>query len=406
MEDASQERKKLDWKEQFQGERDWNEVYRRISWWDTKRVAESTVMVVGAGALGNEVLKNLALLNVGRILIVDFDHIEYSNLSRSVLYRENDALLKQPKSYIAAERIREMNPHVKVMAINGDILLDVGLGIFRRMDVVVGCLDNRVARLYVNRHCFKLSKTWIDGALENMHGQMSVYRRDVSCYECQLSDMEQRFIQQRLSCPDVAIRNSNVGRIPTTPISASVIGALQAQEALKVIFNNEKQTMLGKRFEFEGMNNDFLLYESAYLNDDCHSHSLIDEVIEGPELSCHMPVKGLLSWLEKRFPGQNPKVFLDFEIVLKVVGKESQVEKDLIIPHPHFSEERARPYQTTPGEDLIITESVRYIDRQFPAPDMTLQELGTPALHILTIETDEGMFFVELTGDESFLAYT
>ena len=406
MENSSSGKGKLDWRERFQGERDWNEVYRRISWWDTESVGKATVMVVGAGALGNEVLKNLALLNVGKILIVDFDHIEYSNLSRSVLFREDDVQLKQPKSFIAAQRIREMNPHVKVMSINGDILLDVGLGIFRRMDVIIGCLDNRVARLYLNRHCFKLSKTWIDGALENMHGQMAVYRRDVSCYECQLSDIENQFIRQRLSCPDVAMRNSNVGRIPTTPISASVIGALQAQEALKVIFKNEKQTMLGKRFEFEGMNNDFILYESAHLKEDCLSHSLIDEVIEAPDLTCKKTVSELLLWLEKRFPGQHPKVYLDYEVILSVVGKESQVEKELIIPQPHFSETRARPYQTAPGEDLIITDSVRYLDGRFPAQDMTLKELGISELHILTIETDEGFEFVELTGDLPHLVFT
>lgn len=406
MGSSSSGKTKLDWRKKFQGERDWNEVYRRISWWDIESVAKATVMVVGAGALGNEVLKNLALLNVGRILIVDFDRIEYSNLSRSVLFREDDALLKQPKSFIAAQRIREMNPNVKVMPINGDILLDVGLGIIRRMDVVIGCLDNRVARLYLNRHCFKLDKTWIDGALENMHGQLAVYRRDVACYECQLSELENQFIRQRLSCPDVAMRNSNVGKIPTTPISASVIGALQAQEALKVIFRNEKHTMLGKRFEFEGMNNDFILYESAHWKEDCLSHSLIDEVVEGPDLTCKMTLSQLLLWLEKRFPGQHPKVFLDYEIILGVVGKESQVEKELIFPQPHFSEEKARPYQTSPGEDLIITDSVRYLDGQFPAQEMTLQELGIPYLQILTIETDDGLHFVELTGDEPYLAFS
>src|SRR5881275_2991994 len=61
-----------------------------IAWWDQKKLAEARVLVIGAGALGNEIIKNLALLGVGNIFIADRDRIENSNLSRSILYRESD----------------------------------------------------------------------------------------------------------------------------------------------------------------------------------------------------------------------------------------------------------------------------------------------------------------------------
>src|SRR5438045_7432570 len=61
-----------------------------IEWWDQPLVARSRVLVIGAGALGNEVIKNLALLGVGEVVVVDMDRIESSNLSRSVLFREGD----------------------------------------------------------------------------------------------------------------------------------------------------------------------------------------------------------------------------------------------------------------------------------------------------------------------------
>ena len=61
-----------------------------IEWWDQRRLAAAKVLVIGAGALGNEVLKNLALLGVGHIAIADQDHVELSNLSRSILFRESD----------------------------------------------------------------------------------------------------------------------------------------------------------------------------------------------------------------------------------------------------------------------------------------------------------------------------
>jgi len=104
-------------------------------------------MVVGAGALGNEVIKNLVLMGVGYIYIVDFDTIEVANLSRSVLFRESDA--GRRKAEVAAARAKEINPYVHVQYLHGDITHDVGLGVFRRMDVIIGCLDNREARLAV-----------------------------------------------------------------------------------------------------------------------------------------------------------------------------------------------------------------------------------------------------------------
>src|SRR5262245_54229459 len=61
-----------------------------IEWWDQELLARSHVLVIGAGALGNEVVKNLALLGVGHVVVVDMDSVETSNLSRSVLFREGD----------------------------------------------------------------------------------------------------------------------------------------------------------------------------------------------------------------------------------------------------------------------------------------------------------------------------
>ena len=179
-----------------QPSRQWDATFQKMDWWDSERIKSAKVMVVGAGALGNEVLKNLALLNVGQILIVDFDVIEYGNLSRSILFREEDC--NKNKAKVAAEKIRQINPNVKVQYLNGDISTDVGLGVIRRMDTVIGCLDNRVARLFINRHCYKVQKTWIDGAIENLGGQIDVYKPTVTCYECQLTRAEWDIIEFRL----------------------------------------------------------------------------------------------------------------------------------------------------------------------------------------------------------------
>src|SRR5438876_3252542 len=122
--------------------------FKLIGWWDQQRLARARVLVIGAGALGNEIIKNLALLGVGNLLIADMDRVENSNLSRSVLYREHDnGALKATTAALAA---REIYPDVKAHAFNGNIVHDLGLGAFRWADVVLGGLDNCEARLAIN----------------------------------------------------------------------------------------------------------------------------------------------------------------------------------------------------------------------------------------------------------------
>src|SRR5689334_21620646 len=98
---------------------------RLIPWWRQEKLAAAKVLVVGAGALGNEVVKNLALVGVGTTYVIDRDAIETSNLSRSVLFRTSDG--GRPKARVVAERAREINPEVAFHWLRGDVINDLGL---------------------------------------------------------------------------------------------------------------------------------------------------------------------------------------------------------------------------------------------------------------------------------------
>ena len=112
---------------------EWGEqVFAQLSWFRQEQLERANVMVVGCGALGNEVLKNLTLFGVGHLTVVDFDTVEPSNLTRSVLFRRADADAGREKVAVVAERIREINPTVSVLPLLGDICHDVGLGLLRR----------------------------------------------------------------------------------------------------------------------------------------------------------------------------------------------------------------------------------------------------------------------------------
>ena len=146
---------------------------------------KAKILVVGAGALGNEVVKNLALMGVGYIYIIDFDTIEAANLSRSPLFREGDN--GREKAEVAAARAKEINPDIHVQYLHGDVTTQIGLGVIRRMDVIIGCLDNREARLAVNRYAYWMNKPWVDGAIQELLGLVRVFvPGQGACFEVRL----------------------------------------------------------------------------------------------------------------------------------------------------------------------------------------------------------------------------
>ena len=377
---------------------DWDETYQLINWWKPEQIHNAKVLVVGAGALGNEVLKNLALLNIGNIVLIDFDRIEYSNLSRSVLFREADCEDNRYKVEVAAERVKEINPNVNIKGINGDVTIDIGLGLIRQMDVVIGCLDNRFARLMLNRMCHKVNTTWVDGGIENLSGQLSVFKPGTSCYECQLPQQAMEQIRYRMGCADIAQRNANFGRIATTPISASIIAALQVQEALKIIVDKGSTTDF---LYIDGMNNLFLQSKYGENKEDCLSHYHYDEIEEMASLSHTDTVAAVFKLLAEKYKVAKSDIIieLDHNVITEVTSKSSGKATSVFIPKPHFSDEEQDKHKESEGDVLVFTKFITQIDEAFQESDKSLKDFGIPALHILSVLVADERRFIELSGD-------
>jgi len=134
--------------------------------------AAITALVVGAGALGNEVIKNLALIGLRAIWIADRDRVEASNLTRSILFCtpdiQRDIAEGTPKAVLAARRAVEINPDVATRSFVGEIA-DLGYGVLRRADIVFSCVDNEMARLELGWACTRLQKPLVDGGLGLMN---------------------------------------------------------------------------------------------------------------------------------------------------------------------------------------------------------------------------------------------
>ena len=220
-----------------------------IEWWDQALLARTRVLVIGAGALGNEVIKNLALLGIGHVAIADMDRVELSNLSRSALFREMDE--GKFKAECAARAAKQIFDGMETIAIVGNILADLGLGWFRWADVVIGALDNREARVFVNAACARVGRAWIDGGIEVLHGIARGFAPPATaCYECTMSAVDWDLLNKRRSCSLLARRALAQRGTPTTPTTASVIGAIQVQEMVKLVHGRD--ALLGRGFVFDG----------------------------------------------------------------------------------------------------------------------------------------------------------
>ncbi len=244
---------------------------RLIHWWAQERLRASKVMVVGAGALGNEIVKNLALLGIGGICLVDFDFIESTNLSRSVLYRAND--VGRRKALAAADMARQINPDVAIQPIHANVVYDVGTGVFADMDLIFGALDNREARVAINSFAWRVGKPWIDGAIEVLQGVARVFvPPDGPCYECTMSELDYKLLEVRRSCALLSREDVALGKVPTTPTIASVIAGIQVQEGVKLLHSDRDLPVLaGRGYVFEG------LYHQSYVveyqrREGCQAH--------------------------------------------------------------------------------------------------------------------------------------
>lgn len=391
-------------------EYEWGEgVFTLLSWFKKERVKNAKVLVAGAGALGNEVVKNLALFGVGHIYVVDFDQIEITNLTRSILFRESDAYQHEYKAEVVAKRAMEINPQIKVTPIVGNLFSEVGFGIYRLVDVVIGCLDSRIARYQLNRLCMRAGKSWIDGSIENLTGAVRVFTPGVSCYECSLSREEFNIIMLRTGCADVVRAQTSAGRIATTPISASIIGAIQVQEAMKIIHRDSVddkhfKTLDGKILRYEGMTNSMNIYRHPVWKKNCPAHERWADIVKGEGLSASKTVAETLERLKTLLGARAVEINMrNNKFVDKIVSDRPEKEFNVMLPESKLDEfihndEEVRKLSV---RTLFHKSFFENIDADFPYPELTLQQVGIPPFDVIQVGSDKGLFYVELSDDEA-----
>ena len=417
--------------------------------WDQHRLANARVLVAGVGAVGNEVVKLLALMGVGHLLLVDFDTIEMSNLTRSVLFRESD--IGQSKARIAALRASDLNPDIAVHWIQGHLDFEVGLGVYWAQDVVIGCLDSLNARLALNRACYRAGVPWINTGIEATVAEIALFqskpmqsellpntplqsasptniqtglaetdtikRETGACFECGMSAEMWERRNQRFSCgglrddlpPDV---------VPTTATVASLAAAYAVNEALLLLHGRKEGK--GKREEGKedassspypfslipfpsglGFGQKLFLSVAPYglqtvdlpRSLDCLAHEVWEPVTVIAQCAAQLTAAQLL-----RQEGMTEGVVeLGFDLLTRMRCLECGEEEEMLKPLETCPLALNQcPHCHTPSRQ---PETLDWLAVDSPLADRPLADLGIPEHQILGIKSETGRRYVQISGD-------
>ena len=204
-----------------------------------QRLLDATVLVIGAGGLGSPAALYLASAGVGRLILVDDDTVDLTNLQRQIMH--TTARVGQPKASSGRDALLALNPGIEVIALQ-ERANDARLAeLVAQAAVVLDCTDNFATRHAVNRACVAARVPLVSGAVIRFDGQISVFdprRPDGPCYSC-LFPQDQAF--EDVACSTMGVFAPLVG----------VIGAMQAAEALKLLMGIG-QPLVGRLLLLDG----------------------------------------------------------------------------------------------------------------------------------------------------------
>jgi adenylyltransferase/sulfurtransferase len=234
-----------------------------------KKIKAASVLCIGAGGLGSPIAMYLAAAGIGKIGIVDFDTVDFSNLQRQILH--TDADVGRSKAESAKETIRGINPHCEVVIHNTRISSENALDLIRPYDIVVDGTDNFPTRYLTNDACVLLKKPNVYGSIFRFEGQASVFAPHLGgpCYRCLYPEPPPPGMVP--SCAEGGV----LGVLP------GIIGCIQANEILKLAIS-KGTPLIGRLLLFNALD---MKFRELKLRRDpacpvCGDHPTIKELID------------------------------------------------------------------------------------------------------------------------------
>src|SRR5438445_4545507 len=234
-----------------------------------KKICSSSVLCIGAGGLGSPIAMYLAAAGVGRIGIVDFDTVDFSNLQRQIIHGTED--VGRPKAISAKETIKEINPTCDVVIHNTRLSSENALEIIAQYDIVVDGTDNFPTRYLTNDACVLLKKPNVYGSIFRFEGQASVFAPHLGgpCYRCLYPEPP----------PPGMVPSCAAGGV--LGVLPGIVGTIQATEILKLAIG-KGSSLVGRLLLFNALD---MKFREVKLRRDpqcplCGDHPTITELID------------------------------------------------------------------------------------------------------------------------------
>jgi len=199
-------------------------ILKKIGIIGQKKLLKSRVLIVGAGGLGSPISIYLTALGIGKIGIIDYDKVEISNLSRQIIFTNND--INKKKSSTAINRLKKINPNIKFKSFEKKLSGKNIHNIAKDFDLIVDGSDNFRTRFLINDYCLLKKKILVSGAISKFEGQIYTFnfsKKKSPCLKC--------FIPEMPNNPDID-RCEHEGIIGTL---GGIVGSIQANEVVKEI---------------------------------------------------------------------------------------------------------------------------------------------------------------------------
>ncbi|SFH81586.1 HesA/MoeB/ThiF family protein [Halpernia frigidisoli] len=278
-----------------------------------EKLTNASVLVVGAGGLGNAVLPYLASSGIGKIGIIDGDVVTNSNLHRQILFSEKD--LNQSKSKTAAEKLQMQFPDILIKNYDDYLNVDNALQIFTEFDLIVDATDNINIRYLINDACILTKKPFVHASVYRFQFQIATFNVENSGnYRCLYPNPP----QEVQSCAEAGVM----------PVTVAMAGIYQANEVFKYFLNIGK-LLTDKMLLVNSLNNEQHLFnykkkEAHYITEDFFVNEYSQKINkisfkEAKELNG--------TFLDVRNPEEKPKISLENYLQIPILNLEENLDK-------------------------------------------------------------------------------
>ncbi len=323
--------------------------------------------MVGIGALGSEVVKTLGLLGPARVLVVDPDTVEPSNLSRSIFY--DATMFGQPKTECLLRVIRQRFPDTEWDAFRGEVA-DIGWGRLTAMDLIFGCVDRDSARLEMARISTGLGIPVCDGGLGISRGRVSYFPgASGACFGCRLSASRRReLLSEWRSDAYPCLMTAPESSRASTPATGAITAGLQVELGLRALVEHRSQSFTTDvLLECDPRCETVRIVQS----ESCPFHRKRDSplISVADTFAEALPENGALSW--------------EWPVCTRARCRACGHEWP-----PMVRKARVRNCPVCKSGSILLLECLNQVDSASKWSTMTPEEIGLPAHHLYTIWKD------------------